>query len=145
MRRQSSVLLLALAILCGLIGGHHVNGISAVAASGNPQDAPAKDNGIQKWEYCALADLDAYGSSDKAVGVAIIYYFRGSGYQAEKVEATAERGVDATRIAVDTARAKAIARLGDDGWEMLCEGMPFATRARPAERDRSLYFRRAKR
>jgi hypothetical protein len=145
MRRKSGMLLLALASLYGLVSGIHASRVSAVASSGNLQDATSRDPAIPKWEYCAIADVDAYGASDKAVGIAVIYYFRGSGYQAEKVEATAERGVDATRVAVDMARAKAIAKLGDDGWEMLCEGMPFATRARPAERDKALYFRRAKR
>jgi hypothetical protein len=145
MSRKSQTLILALVICAGLVGGILSSRASTLEPGAAAQDATPRDPAIAKWEYCAIADIDAYGSSDKAVGVAVIYYFRGSGYQAEKVEASAERGVDATRIAVDMARAKAIAKLGDDGWEMLCEGMPFATRARPAERDRALYFRRAKR
>jgi hypothetical protein len=144
MRRKTGMLLLTLALLCGLVGGHRSSTVSAVAASGNLQDAIQGTAARQKWEYCAIADVDIYGSSDKAVGVAVIYYFKSTGYQAERVEIAAERSVDGARIAVDMARAKAIAKLGEDGWEMLCEGTPFATRARPAERDKALYFRRAR-
>ena len=138
------MLLVALAMICGSVGGHRSSTISAVAASGNLQDPTQGTTARQKWEYCAIADVDIYGASDRSVGVAVIYYFKSTGYQAERVEVAAERSVDGARTAVDMARAKAIAKLGEDGWEMLCEGMPFATRLRPAERDKALYFRRAR-
>ena len=138
------MLFVALMMLCGLVGGNPSAAIPAVAASSNLQESTQGTAARQKWEYCAIADVDIYGSSDKSVGFALIYYFKSTGYQVEKVEVAAERSVEGARIAVDMARAKAIAKLGEDGWEMLCEGMPFATRARPAERDKALYFRRAR-
>jgi hypothetical protein len=95
----------------------------------------------QRWEYCAIigAHSDLFGiKTEKHTGVATICYFRSSGCHREQVsfeltyadflkEANPKQGESYNRNyafpakATEAALSKAIARLGDDGWEMIGE------------------------
>jgi hypothetical protein len=65
----------------------------------------------QRWEYCVVSKA-AYPGSIRA-GVYWITYFRSSGQQSVDVEDNATS---------NAALAKAIGRLGDEGWEMVGVG-----------------------
>lgn len=81
---------------------------SAVLAQKSEQ-ATAFDG--QTWEYCALS-RSAYVGSSRG-GLFWISYFRESGVQVVEVEDTAvERN----------GPAKAMAKLGEEGWELVGEG-----------------------
>jgi len=69
---------------------------------------------VQKWEYCALSKA-AYAGSARG-GIYWISYFRESSVQVVEVEASA---TDSNGAAL----ARAISRLGSEGWEMIAPGM----------------------
>ncbi|MDQ2921310.1 MAG: hypothetical protein M3R52_06845 [Acidobacteriota bacterium] len=80
----------------------------------------------EKWEYCAITGVLAVGQGGKGTGsvnqvtgTAKICYFQGSGCRKEVVEASVEGSdfAEAKRAAL----AKAAAKLGEEGWEMLGE------------------------
>lgn len=84
----------------------------------------------QKWEYCCVSKA-AYPGSLRA-GVYWITYFRSSGQQSIDVEDNATS---------NAALAKAIARLGNEGWEMVGVG---PLEVRPSTRLDAYYFKRPK-
>lgn len=72
-----------------------------------------------KWEYAVITDVMEIGRGDAAsnikfMGVAELCYYQESGCQKLKIEGE-------NKVA---ALAKAVAKLGDDGWEMVGES-PF--------------------
>lgn len=85
----------------------------------------------QSWEYCALSKA-AYVGPPRA-GIYWISYFNETGVQVVEVQSSATEGGGA-------AFAKAINKLGSDGWEMVAPG--------PAEVNQlqvsALYFKRPK-
>lgn len=129
-RKQYTFALLSL-VIAGLVGGALSGRLLAVTppAQAQPQAAPTKPSAGQKWEYCALTRAAYVGSN--RVGLYWISYFRDTGVQVVEVEDTAlERN----------GPAKAIARLGDEGWEMMTEG-PLDIRQGELK---ALYFKRPK-
>ena len=129
MNRKQYVLALALLMAAGLCGG----AISARVLAGAPVEAQqagaSKTYTGPKWEYCALTK-SAYVGSSRA-GLYWISYFTDKGVQVVEVEETAlERN----------GPGKAIARLADEGWEMVGEG-PLDIRQGEL---RALYFKRPK-
>jgi hypothetical protein len=117
----------------------------------------------QKWEYCAITSYSAALTGPlsqpdtKARAVASICYFELTGCRREELKFELELAEfkksldphDATRSllsaavdrATEIALARAIVKLGDDGWEMVGESVfKFA-----AERnDQAIYFKRRK-
>lgn len=108
-----------------------------------PQQASAQQrrNKTQGWEYSAIlsAGRTMPESKDKYVGIATICYFQISGCRKEEVvvELTYadflkvadpklgeayNRNYAAGLKATESALSKAIAKLGNDGWEMVGEG-----------------------
>jgi hypothetical protein len=85
----------------------------------------------QQWEYCALSKA-AYAGPPRA-GVYWISYFRETGVQVVEVQASVAEGGGA-------AFAKAISRLGSEGWEMVAPGPLEVNQAQSS----SLYFKRPK-
>jgi hypothetical protein len=109
--------------------------MSALAISGmmllvaNSKASVASEGaGGQKWEYCTLTKA-AYTSSPRA-GVYWISYFRASGVQVVDVEDNAT---------TNAAMSKALARLGDEGWELVGSG---PLEVRPGTKLDALYFKR---
>lgn len=84
---------------------------------------------IQKWEYCAVSPAK-YANSNR-VGVYWITYFKDSGVQVVEFEDTPTE---------KNGPAKAIAKLGAEGWELVTQA-PLDTRY--AQLD-ALYFKRPK-
>jgi hypothetical protein len=129
MNGKQYVLALALLVIAGLCGGV-VSGklLAAAPVEARKDDAPKTYSG-QKWEYCALTKA-AYVGSNRS-GRYWVSYFSDKGAQVVEYEETAlERN----------GPAKAIAKLADEGWEMVGEG-PLDIRQGEL---RALYFKRPK-
>ena len=127
MNRKHLLLTLTLALVVGALGhalyGSLVSPQTVQARASEPSDS--------SWEYCAVVKAQFPGS------VRLIYwiaYFKGDGVRTENVEAEPN----------GNAFAKAVAKLGQDGWEMVGEGpleiRPGATGGAPT----AMYFKRQK-
>ena len=82
----------------------------------------AAQAGSQKWEYCAVRNKTIFlDSSGKWRGGALIHYFQTEGTREEVIEARPELGLKslATTAVSEDARAKALTKLGNEGWEMV--------------------------
>lgn len=104
----SLLVLLALAVpLYRTITDHN---LSVVAAESRTLDdaIPAK----AKWEYCAVSRA-AYTATNRR-GTYWINYFKETGVEVV--------GVEEGAFDQDTAAAKVIAKLGEEGWEMVGSG-----------------------
>jgi hypothetical protein len=125
-KHYALLIVLALAAVCaGRVWGERFAAVSTVEA----RAAAQRDDG-RKWEYCAVAKAQFVGSNRG--GVYWISYFRGGGVQVENVE-TGPSG---------NALAKAVAKLGEEGWEMVGEG-PLEIRAGiPGGTPSALFFKR---
>lgn len=90
-----------------------------------------ESNAGQKWEYCALSKAAYVGSARG--GIYWISYFRETGVKVVEVQASVTEGNGA-------AMAKAISKLGSEGWEMVVPA--------PLEMNQgtttALYFKRPK-
>jgi hypothetical protein len=84
----------------------------------------------QRWEYCSVSKA-VYPGSIRA-GVYWITYLRSSGQQSVDIEDNATS---------NAALAKAIGRLGDEGWEMVGVG---PLEVRPNTKVDAYYFKRPK-
>lgn len=127
MRPKLLVLTVVLALGAGFAGqtvAERLGGAAGVEAS-----ARVAQGG--RWEYCAVTRAQFVGSPRG--GQYWITYFRGNNVRVETVEAgVTENGL-----------AKAVSRLGDEGWEMVGEGTLDIGPGRgtpPA----ALYFKRAR-
>jgi hypothetical protein len=93
----------------GLIGVA-IAGRTASLDTTEAQRATTKTDRTEKWEYCSLTKAVV---GPNRGGLYWISYFRNNGVQVVEVEEEAsERG----------GPAKAIAKLGEDGWEMVGQG-----------------------
>lgn len=102
------VLTLALAGAAGFLG-HALAGRLSGAAGVEAHASAQRDVG-ERWEYCAVTRAQFAGSVRG--GQYWISYFRGANVRVETVEAgVTENGL-----------AKAVSRLGEEGWEMVGEG-----------------------
>jgi hypothetical protein len=130
MNRKQYVLALALLMVAGLCGGAISGKLLAVAPAQAQQAGASKTYTGQKWEYCTLTQA-GYAGSINSSGRYWISYFSDKGVQVVVMEETAfERN----------GPAKPLAKLGDEGWEMVGEGR---LDIRNGEL-RALYFKRPK-
>lgn len=85
------------------------------------QTSEAQAGAAPKWEYCAITSVDEhYDNLGKSKGRAIIHYFQAAGSKEEVVEIASEAGKKYPYNSVrEEARFRAIAKLGDEGWEMI--------------------------
>jgi hypothetical protein len=131
MSRKDFLLTLVLALAAGF-AGHALYGALASPRVAQARAASAQDEG--QWEYCAVLKAQ-YPNSVRLVYW--IAYFRGDGVRTEDVEA----GVSGNPF------AKAVAKLGQDGWEMVGAG-PLEVRpeARPGPltSPNAVFFKRRK-
>ena len=93
------------------------------------------------YEYCAINGVSSSLSGDKIRAAAKICYMQETGIQCQEVEATVvgdrnSQGYIFDKVTND-ARAKAIAKLGSEGWEMIGKGLPLP-------REDVTYFKRQK-
>ncbi len=75
---------------------------------------------IKRWEFCSVVPINIFsGSFGKYTGTAMIYYARDGESSPEKVQGTSSASLNK---AADSVMAKAVAKLGNEGWEMVGEG-----------------------
>jgi hypothetical protein len=128
MRGKHLLPTIVLALVAGL-AGHALRGEpSSHAAAGPRADADASD---LQWEYCAVVKAQYVGSPQG--GIYWIAYFKGEGVRTEDVKAGP----------MGNAFAKAVAKLGEDGWDMVGEG-PLEIRQGPGGTPTAVFFKRRK-
>lgn len=116
---------IVLALAAGL-AGHALRGAPPSHAAGQRPDV----SDLQ-WEYCAVVKAQYVGSPQG--GIYWIAYFKGEGVRTEDV-----------RVGVTgNAFAKAVAKLGEDGWDMVGEG-PLEVRPGPGGTTTAVFFKRRK-
>lgn len=104
------------------------------------QPDAAKDEGQrvvvapQKWEYCAITGFEhrQKGYASPSAYVAVVRYFPNN---TEEIEGPLE----------SEALANALAKLGDDGWELVAVKVDFQLRDGNGDTHPSFYFKRPKR
>ena len=131
-------------LLTAAVGLSFVVGLSIRSLSGvTPRDTPIAEARVARedsegvdWEYCAVAKAQ-YTGSVRANQYWIVY-FRGKELEV----------VDVAAGPTGNAQARAIARVGEEGWEMVGEGsLDTRPGAAPLPRDNppALLFKRQKR
>lgn len=129
-KKKPHLLLIILLILVGSTLGGAMSDklLSATPVLARQDDEASSPQ--QQWEYCALTKAAYVNASRDAYW---IIYFRDTGMQVVDVQSSATDGNGASM-------AKAIARLGGEGWEMVGQG-PLEARAGMTN---ALYFKRRK-
>ncbi|HEX8138377.1 MAG TPA: hypothetical protein VF544_12365 [Pyrinomonadaceae bacterium] len=123
MNRTRQALMLVLVLAGGLVGGNISGRMAAPPLTAQAQRRPSS-----RWEYCTVSKAV---TSPNRGGLYWITYFREGGIQQVEVEEQAtERG----------GPAKAIAKLGEEGWEMVGQG-PLEIRQGGLN---AIYFKRPK-
>ena len=112
MSKTKQILILTIITAVGAAGLVTINSIRGASVQANQ----GVRTGVQKWEYCAITD--AYWSSGNfgTRPVVVIRYFQAGGEKEEVVEFAPEFGKSAE---LRDALVKAIAKLGNEGWEMV--------------------------
>ena len=128
MTRNHFLLTLVLALAAGL-AGHSLRGEPSSHAAAPRVVVP--DSSDLQWEYCAVVKAQYVGSPQG--GIYWIAYFKGEGVRTEDVK------VGPT----GNAFAKAVAKLGEDGWDMVGEG-PLEVRPGPGGTPTAVFFKRRK-
>jgi hypothetical protein len=116
---------IVLALAAG-VAGHALRGAPPPSAAAQRPDVPDL-----QWEYCAVVKAQYLGSPQG--GIYWIAYFKGEGVRTEDVKV----GV------TGNAFAKAVAKLGEDGWDMVGEG-PLEIRPGPGGTPTAVFFKRRK-
>ncbi len=127
------LLLLTVSLSANLIG-------ASIGAQGKV--TPPRGLERSRWDYSVLSIDSVYGNgTEKTTCVASICYLRSSGARCEKVETTVDGSLDRSAGAARTdAIARVMGKLGDEGWEMVGDGLGLGKEGEI----KSLYFRRAK-
>jgi hypothetical protein len=129
MKRRHYLLTAALSLAAGL-AGHALNWGTLM-----PRTAEARAPRASEWEYCAVVKAQ---TGDPRRQIYWISYFRGEGVRPEPVEASLG----------GNSFAKAVAKLGDEGWEMVGEGpLEVAPTVRPGPTigaPTAIFFKRRK-
>ena len=121
----------ALTLAC-VLAGHALYGSRAAPTAARAAAEPRRDS---QWEYCAVVKSQAIPTPRLFFW---ILYFKDEGMRTETIEAPLG----------GNSYAKAIAKLGIDGWEMVGEG-PLDTRpdprpGAPGSAPTALFFKRRK-
>jgi hypothetical protein len=114
---------IVLALAAG-VAGHALRGAPSPTAA-----AQRPDVSDLQWEYCAVVKAQYLGSPQG--GIYWIAYFKGEGVRTEDVK------VGPT----GNAFAKAVAKLGEEGWDMVGEG-PLEIRPGPGGTPTAVFFKR---
>jgi hypothetical protein len=130
MNKTQRLLTLVLVLAAGLAGGAITGRMNyAVRTQAQRAASPLERTAPDRWEYCSLSKAMVGQSRG---GLYWITYFRNGGAQIVEAEEQATERYGP---------AKAIAKLGEDGWEMVGEG-PLDMRAGNLN---AIYFKRPKR
>lgn len=124
----AGIFLIIAMFLGGIILGQTFTSVRVRAENGDRMFEPTR------WEYCSVVPSTAVSTEfGKHSGTVTIYYAKDVADTSEKVEGTLKNG------AIDSVVAKAVAKLGAEGWEMVGQGTFLSY-----ERDQApaLYFKR---
>jgi hypothetical protein len=127
MSRKHFLLTLVLALATS-VAGHALYGALVSPQVAQARVAP-RDSSDSSWEYCAVVKAQFPGSVRLVYWIA---YFRDDGVRTENVEA--ELG--------GSAFAKAVAKLGQNGWEMVGEGPLEIRPGAPSGTTTAVFFKR---
>jgi hypothetical protein len=131
MNRRHYLLTIALSLSAGL-AGHALSGARLTPQPVEARTAAAAVRDVQ-WEFCAVTKAQYAGSPQG--GIYWIVYFKGEGVRTEDVR------VGPT----GNAFAKAVAKLGEEGWDMVGEGPLEANiPIRPGGGPNAIFFKRRK-
>jgi hypothetical protein len=105
-------------LILAIIGAGAAAGLLAINPfrTSSVQANQAGTSGAQKWEYCAITNVTWASGGLSSRPVAVIRYFQVGGEKEEAVEFAPAIGKSA---GLKDACNKAIAKLGDEGWEMI--------------------------
>jgi len=121
---------IVLALAAGL-AGHALRGEPSSRAASPNASVQRPDAAELQWEYCAVVKAQYVGSPQG--GIYWIAYFKGDGVRTEDVRVGPS----------GNAFAKAVARLGEEGWDMVGEG-PLEIRPGPGGTPTAVFFKRRK-
>ncbi|HEX8000901.1 MAG TPA: hypothetical protein VF528_21145 [Pyrinomonadaceae bacterium] len=111
MKKAGYTGLLLTLTLCAFLYGNAFNRTIPVARAGSDESAGAP--GRARWEYCAVSRAGYTGSTRG--GAYWINYFKETGVEIVEIEEKVSEQQGAQVY-------KAIAKLGEEGWEMVGEG-----------------------
>ena len=126
--KRSHLLVAILLSATAILGATLTTRQKTSAFEGEKVEAQAATDGA-RWEYCAVTKAN-YGPNTRS-GQYWITYFKNSEFKVENVEGD---------FSTNAALAKAIARLGDEGWELVTVG---PMEVRTAKLD-AFFFKRPK-
>jgi hypothetical protein len=119
----------ALALAAGL-AGHAMSGARTPSAS--EAHAAVREEPELQWEFCAV--LKAQYANSPQGGIYWIAYFKGDSVKTEEVKA----GPFANAF------AKAVSKLGEDGWDMVGSGPLEVRQNLPGGTTTAIFFKRRK-
>lgn len=131
MKKAAYVCLLMALALVGFLYGSALNRSVAVAKADSPGEQMGEARTGARWEYCAVSRAGYTGSTKG--GMYWVSYFKDAGVEIVEIEekVSEQQG---------TAISRAIAKLGEEGWEMVGNGeLPVKT-----GRYEAIYFKRQK-
>ena len=126
--KRSHLLFAMLLSATAILGATLMTRQKISAFEGEKVEAQAATDGA-RWEYCAVTKAN-YAPNTRS-GQYWITYFRSSGFKVETVEPD---------YSTNPALAKAITKLGDEGWELVSTGPMEVSNAKLD----ALYFKRPK-
>ena len=120
---KKSFLLASVCVMATLIISRAASHISSADQPVQAKQASeTQSSATPKWEYCAITSVSTQGDDfGRMKGTAIIHYFQATGSKEEVVEVASEMGkkYPFPYSVREEAKFKAIAKLGDEGWEMV--------------------------
>lgn len=119
--KNNKVQMLLILFVSLLLGQTGETAFCPRAQAQGSQPGDSKLAAVQKWEYCAITDDivirdQVFGVTGAAV---IISYFGLNGRRQETVEYRPAQPSQSRQPYKDEALAKAMAKLGEEGWEMV--------------------------
>jgi hypothetical protein len=126
MRPRHYALLIGLALFAGFAG----RAVAEVLLTPRVASARAAQDDRTEWDYCAVTRAQYPGSTQG--GVYWIAYFKANGVETVEVKAGP----------FENGQAKAISKLGSEGWVMVGQGPLDVRQGGPQSTVNVLYFRR---
>jgi hypothetical protein len=129
---MTSVRTLIAASAIAIIAASITVGLSVSKTAANPLSRT-------KWEYCSMNLVNGQSANgSQLTGSATINYALSSGNRSETIFSSVDTPNAIDKLEADVV-AKAMAKLGDDGWEMVAQGYAL----RDTGETKTVYFKRA--
>lgn len=129
MSRKHYLLTIILALVAGFAGHMLYGGL----VSPRTAQARARESSDLQWEYCAVTKAQ-FANSSRGGAYWISYFRVGGGIDTETVETSV----------TGNAFAKAVAKLGEQGWDMVGEGPLEIRPGQPGGAPTAIFFKRRK-